>query len=453
MPDGRADDRRCGHFVRRLKAALRRLAKAALPLRAPEFRKLYVGQSVSALGDGIVPVALAFAVLRLGGSPRDLGLVLAAAWLPTVTLLLLGGVLADRFARQRVMIASDLVRLAAQGTTAALLISGHAHIWTIAVLQVMWGTASAFFRPASSALIPQTVGASDLQSANALSNISVSFASLVGPAVSGTLVATVGPGWAFALDAATFGVSVVSLALLRIERVAGRDTSEPPSLFAQFRAGWLEFRQRTWLWTTVLHATLFHLFVLAPILVLGPVVAARSLGGAGAWAAVTSSYGGGAIVGGIVAMHVPPRRPLIVGIALMLLFVGPLTLLGIAAPVFATAPAAAAAGIAFGVYVAIYTTAIQQNVPADMLARVSAYEWFGSLASLPVGLVAVGSLGNAIGSATTLKAAAASWAVVTLSVLMVPSIRRIETGGPSPGDGDPDSEVEDLAGDGAVLHA
>jgi MFS family permease len=141
--------------------------------------------------------------------------VLSAAFVSRVVLLLVGGVVADRLPRQSVMLGADLLRTVSQGLAAALLITGHARVWELVVLIALFGAGDAFFAPASTGLIPETVRADRLQQANALMSLSRSMALVVGPTISGLLVAGVGPGWVFAIDAATFAVSSTSLARLR----------------------------------------------------------------------------------------------------------------------------------------------------------------------------------------------------------------------------------------------
>ena len=160
-------------------------------LREREFRLLFTGQIVSLLGDQMVTIALAFAVLDLTGSVSDLGWVIAAKTAPLVAFLLVGGVFADRLPRRAVMLTADLVRLGSQGAVAVLLLTHSARIWQIAVLQAVAGSASAFFNPASTGLTPLTVSAERLQQANALRGISMASAGIVGPAIGGAIV----PAW------------------------------------------------------------------------------------------------------------------------------------------------------------------------------------------------------------------------------------------------------------------
>ncbi len=388
------------------------------------FRLLFAGQSVSALGDRLVPVALAFAVLDLTGSVSDLGIVLAAQTVSVVGFALIGGVWADRLARQLVMLISDAVRAAAQGASAALLLTGTAHVWQLAVLQAAYGGAEAFFGPASVAVVPQTVDAASLQSANALIGLSGNVAAVAGPALAGVAVATIGPGWGLALDGATFVVSGACLAALRIAPVSAPARR---NVLAELRSGWQAFRSRTWLWVTVLYFTLFLGIVYSPLMVLGPQVAKVALGGPGAWAAIATSLGIGSLAGGMLGMRLRPRYPLRIAFFAFLI-AGPVlyVLLAAHAPLPLIIAAALVDGVSGALFNVLWYTAIQRDVPAGEISRVSSWDYLGSFALIPVGQAAAGPVALAIGLSTTLYGAAAVFVVLLLGVLSVPAVRNFE---------------------------
>jgi MFS family permease len=235
---------------------LARLPESLDVLRRREFRLLFSGQAVSVLGDRMVAVALAFAVLEIGGSTSDVGLVLAAGVFPLVASVLVGGVVADRASRRAVMVVADLVRVASQGTMAALLIAGMPEVWMLALLAGVTGTATGFFSPASTGLLPEVVAAEQLQPANALRSSAVSTGEILGPLAAGVLVAAAGAGWAIAADAATFGVSAACLVMLRVPT---RVTAQTSSFVADLREGWVAFRSRRWVWTVVVYFAIGNL--------------------------------------------------------------------------------------------------------------------------------------------------------------------------------------------------
>ena len=388
-------------------------------LRERNFRLLFAGQAVSLLGDGMVPVALAFAVLEVSDSPSALGIVLAARLIPTVVLLLAGGVIADRMSRRTVMVAADLVRLASHAAMAALLISDAAEIWSLAVLAAVNGAGTAFFAPASTALLPMVVAPAGLQQANALRALAQSAGFIVGPALAGVLVATSGAGVALAIDAATFAVSAAFLVALRLER-----TVPPPAkpFVRELREGWTEFRARDWVWGIVLGASIGNMLA-AGYQVLGPIIAERELGGAGAWATIATAFGIGSLLGGFAILRWRVGRPLLVAVVAVCIW--PISWCLLAVPT-ATAWIAAAAffgGIGIMIFNALWEATLQAEIPTASLSRVSAYDWLGSLALNPLGTALVGVVAAGIGVRDTLLACAVLITIVNLSMFLIPGVR------------------------------
>lgn len=374
------------------------------------------------LGGALAPVALAFAVIHLTGSPADLGLVLGAGFVPQIVFLLAGGVWADRLPRHLVMIVSDAIGGLAQAVVAVLLLTGSAEIWHLVVLAAIRGAASAFFHPASTAVVPQTVRAEHLQQANALLGLSRNGTGIFGAALAGVLVATIGPGWAIAVDAATYFLGASFLAFLSL----------PPSpnvpqrrFVTELADGWREVRERTWLWTVITQFTFINAFSWAAFFVLGPFVAARSLGGSAGWGVILAAQAAGMILGGFGSMRYRPRLPLFAGNLAIFLIALPLVLLAIPAPFVLVALAAFVAGVGVEFFEVLWATTLQQQIPADRLSRVSSYDLLGSFVLVPVGTVMVGPLAQAIGAANVLWAAAIIVVAVTTAVLAVGDVRRL----------------------------
>ncbi|WP_242905008.1 MFS transporter [Actinomadura terrae] len=384
-----------------------------------DLRRFLTGQAASLLGDGMVGVALAFAVLDLTGSAADLGLVLAARSVPLVAVLLAGGVIADRLPRRRVMVAADLGRVAGQAVMAALLIGGHARVWELAVLQALHGTATALFTPASTGLLPSLVPGDLLQHANALRGLAASAGNIAGPALAGVLVAATSPGWAIAADAATFAVSAALLAGLT---APARRRAAPRSVRRDLLDGWTEFRSRTWVWVVVA-ASFTANALFAVFLVLGPAAVRDEAGGATAWAAIVAAFGTGSLLGGLAVLRHRPRRPLRAGMLAVALF--PLPTLGLAAhlPAVAVAAPALLGGAGLTVFNALWQTTLQRHVPDRALSRVSAYDWFGSLAGQPVGQAAAGPLAAGVGLHRALWLAGGVQVAAMLATLAVPAVR------------------------------
>ena len=378
---------------------MNRLRSALAPLRHRNFRLLFFGRVVSFAGSAMAPVALAFAVLGLGGSATDLGLVLSLAILPQVFFLLIGGVIADRLPRHLVMVASNLLAGVAQAVAAVLLISGRAEIWELAVIALVRAVASSFFFPAQQGIVPQTVVADDLQPANALLRLGLNATNIGGAALGGLIVAAAGPGWAIGVDAVSYFAAAAILLPMHV-RAPTREESE--GFVHELRTGWHEFRSRTWIWVVVVGFAFANGAASAGFNILGPVIAKESLGGASVWGLVIAATGVGLVVGGLIALRVRPDHPLLVGVAMITLLVPPLVLLALGVPWQVLAVAALFTGIGIELFSVLWDTALQAHVPNDVLSRVSAWDAIGSLVLIPAAYAVVGPLADAIGIDTTL---------------------------------------------------
>jgi MFS family permease len=398
------------------------LSKWLGALKEKNFCFFFVGQTASQVGTGMAPVAISFAVLE-HGSASDVGYVLAAGTVPLVLFLLIGGVLADRISRRIVMLGSDLMRGLAEGALGVWILSGRPPLWGFMLIAALVGTGQAFFSPAMTGLVPQIISDENLQQANALNGLSESSGSIVGPAIAGIIIATSSPGWAIMVDAASYLISVGTLALVHVEWT----TSETPESFTfLLRQGWSEFWARKWLWVMVVQSSLANMLVFAPYLVLGPLIAKESLGGARSWGLILASQGAGAVLGGIVMLGVKPRYPLRTATLATFVWIIPLITLAYRAPVIYITIGAFIAGFSLAIIGAQWDTTMQREIPPELLSRVSAYDWFGSLLFLPIGMILIGPLAHDIGTTASLVAAAALMAIILGAVLMVPSVTSLE---------------------------
>ncbi len=370
-------------------------------LRHPSFRYLFLGQAASVVGDRVVVVALALFITQRTGSPTDLGLVLAAQTLPLVALLLFGGVWADRLPRHQIMIVTDLSRAALHAVLAGLILAGTVQIWQIVVIEALFGAAQAFFQPAYSGLIPQTVPESQMQDARALTESVANLAFLVGPALATVLVLTAGAGEAFAFDAATF---VLSAALLTRVHPRARGDAEradavrSASMLRELHEGWREVRSRAWVWVTILVFTGAVLTVYAQWYALAPVVARDLYGGSAVFGWLESIAGVGAVCGALAGLSWRPARPLLAGMLLVLAWPVQDGLFALGAPLELVVVCAFGTGFGFSLLMIWWETALARYIPANALSRVSAWDWMGSLALLPVGYLIAGPLAQALGA-------------------------------------------------------
>lgn len=383
------------------------------------------------MGDSIVIVALALFVTDLTGSATDVGIVLAAQMLPFVAFLLIGGVWADRLPRARLMMTTDLVRMALHTLLAILIFTDEVEIWHLVVIEALFGSAEAFFRPAYTGLVPRTVPEHEIQEAQALSNLTVNLAELIGPALATALVLGVGAGWAFLLDAATFGVSAWFLTRVRTADAPG-PPEERRTLLAELAEGFQEVRTRAWLWVTVVVFAVAIPLGYAPLFVLGPTLAEEGYGTAAIFGILTTAFGAGALAGAFLGLRWRPHHPM--RAAFLVIAAWPLMLVAFAAeaPVALVLVLGAATGSGFALFDIWWNTAMAERIPPHALSRASSYEWMGSLILLPVGFLAAGPAAEATSPETVIVVGAILTAAV-LALGLVPRetrmMRRIERDG------------------------
>ena len=391
------------------------------PLGEPQFRLLWIGQTASAAGDALIPVAVAFAVLGIGGTATDLGIVFAAFTVAHVAFVLVGGVWADRLPRQLVMVACDVVRLVTEVILAVLLIGHTAQVWHLAVSAAVIGAASAFFLPATSGLIPQTVSPGRLQQANALMALSRSATGIFGPPIAGLLIVATGTGVVFLVDAGTFVLSAISLLMLRLPPTEARPTEQ--HFLADLAAGWREVASRRWILAAIVAFGLSNMSG-SVFFILGAVVANTSLGGAAAWGLILTGGAIGGVIGSVVALRLRPKRPLLAGFLLTsAIALPPLALIG-PLPLLLIAGASLLSQAGGQLHNTWWYTMLQQHVPERARSRVSSYDWLVSLVFQPMGSLLAGPLA-AISLPATLLGAAGIGLASNLGVLLVRDVRDV----------------------------
>jgi hypothetical protein len=252
-------------------------------------------------------------------------------------------------------------------------------------------------------------------------NLSQSLTWVIGPTLSGLIVATGGPGWVFAIDGVTFAISTISLLALSLPRVV---VAPRASFLADLASGWQEVVSRSWLRAGLVVFALSNM-ANAAFQVLGPVIIDRELGGAAAWGFILTLGALGAVVGGAIGLRWKPARPLLASFAICVL---------ISFNVLALIPPAAVPVLAivnFGAVLAIilgntlWDTTVQQHVPQESLSRVNSYDWMVSLIFQPVAFAIIGPLALAIGEDPTLLLAFVVGAGANIAVLAVPSVRNL----------------------------
>lgn len=399
------------------------------------------------IGDRIAPVAMAFAILGLTHSARDLGIVLAAQTIPMALMLLPAGVIADRLPRRGLLLSSDLIRLVTQAITAGLLFSGHAPIWALALTQAIWGFAEAFFLPAVTGLMPELVAADSLQPANALMSLGRNVSSIIGPVIAAAMIAASSAGAAMVADAASFGLSALLIAGLP---KSGHATPARAlarairgSFISDLKQGTHEVFSRPWLRTMIVAFAAYHVAIMPAIYVLGPLIATSDYGGAPTYAFWISSFGIGAIGGGLLALRLRPRFPMrwVAG-GLMVAATQPL-ILGAGAPSLAMGGCFVITGISVSYFFTVWDAAVQGRIPAESLARVASFDFFGSTALLPIGYALAGPFAATVGTRAALLWIGAFGVLSAASTLLVGEVRQLRA---SEGSAlDPAREADDAA--------
>jgi predicted MFS family arabinose efflux permease len=392
-------------------------------LRHREFRLLWTASSASMLGDRIVFVALALYVTEIG-SPSDVGIVLAANAIPLVLFVLIGGIWADRLERHRVMIVTDVVRAILHGTLALLIFLGPVPIWAIVLIEAGFGTAEAFFNPAATGLLPQTVPEGEVQQASAATSVVSNAAELVGPAIATALVLGVGAGWAFAVDALTFVISALLLSRLR-PRSRG-ERAERKSMIEDLRGGWHELRSRQWAWVVIAATSVALLVSLGPFFTLGPTVAEELYGSTGVYGAIAVAMGAGTLIGSLAGLRWRPQHPIRFAMGWAALWPPAFALFALGPPLWTIIPLFVLVGFGFAMFDISWDTAIQERIPPHAISRVSSFDWMGSLALLPLGFLLAGPAAEAFGATEVLVVGGLLGFGVAVAGLAMPGVWRLK---------------------------
>jgi predicted MFS family arabinose efflux permease len=389
------------------------------------FRRLFLARTISNIGNGVAPIAIAFGVLSLpGATPTSLSIVLAAQALPLVLVLPIGGVIADRLGRARVIAVTDIILSAFVMTTAVLFLTGNATIALLAILGAISGCLNALWWPAMSGMVPDVVADEHLQPANAFVSVASNGGLIAGNAIGGLLVALVGSGWAIAVDSLSFlvaGALVFSM----------RDVSTPhrsgESTLADLAHGWRVFWSYRWVVVVVGAFSFIVMVWRGAEEVMGPVLAREIYGGAAGWALIMTFQSIGLLLGALVASRLRVQRPLVIGLLATLALPLWLITLALGLPLIWVAVGSFAFGVSLELLAVWWFTAMQTNIPREALSRVSAYDAMGSLMFGPIGLALAGPLIAGVGARAAFFIAAAVSAAAVLGALLFRSVRQLSS--------------------------
>ncbi len=396
------------------------------------FRLLLADRLLAPMAATFSLVGVSFAVLAATGSTADLSYVIAAQAAPSLIFLLVGGVIADRVAPQLVIVAANVMVAAGEGTFGILVLTSHPAVWVMITLELVTGTGVALFYPASMALLPRLVTSDEMREASAISRLTMNAAMMAGAALAGECVALFGAGWALAVCGVGMFATVPLLLAIKVAPLDRPETAgghEPaPSMFRELREGWSEFRSHTWLWATVLQFTVVLAAWCGGFQVLGPAVARAHLGGPAAWGLISAAEATGLIVGGLVALRWSPSRPILyvvlIGAAIA---ISPLSL-AMLLPLPVICLTSFLLGVAIETMAVLWTVTMATKIPADKLARVSAYDGLGTTMGMPVGALVAGPLAARIGVSATQYGAAAITLVASALALIPRDVRTMRSG-------------------------
>jgi MFS family permease len=435
------------------------------PLRIRDFRLLWLGESISALGDQFALIALPWLALILTGSSLALGGVLAVMSIPRALLMVVGGVWTDRLSPRRVMLASNAVRLTAVGTLGLVVLSGQAQLWMLYAFALVFGVADAFFYPAQTSMVPELVEPSQIQSANGIVQGTAQLAVLVGPAVAGAIIAalgttggagvgTAGIALALLLDAASFVASIVTLLL-----IVGRHqaASEATPMLTAIREALTFVWSRPTLGVIVVLSLLANLLIVGPIEVGLPVLAYTRLPeGAVAYGVIMSAFGAGSLVGYLAGAALPAPRPSRFGPVVMLVIGASgvaIAGLAFAGSTIVAACLSAVCGLSLGYGNLLGMSWIQARVPRSIMGRVMSLLMLASTGLVPISELVAGAFVQ-VSLSGVLAVAGFGMAAVSAFALVAKRVRDLGLEPPLPSTDAPETAPEGAtAGDVPQLAA
>ncbi|MEV6303123.1 MFS transporter [Actinoplanes sp. NPDC051861] len=407
-----------------------------------DFIRYFIARAVSVFGDTMLTVAAALAIGQIYGA-TGVGVVLAAWMLPFLGFILFGGVFSDRIGARPLMLGADLVRLIAQAVVAIAFFTGTPSMVLLVACSAVSGAAAAMFQPGVNGIVPLV--SDDPHRANAVIRMANAMAELLGPVTAGLVFAFFGAGPVYALDAATFAISALCLAGLRLNKAAGQkaagqkaagqkaatgqNTATGRTTLSDLREGWHEFRARQWIWSVILVWVAYGIFLFGPLIPLGAVLVGNEMG-ASAYGWMQSAVGAGTVCGGVLALRLKPQRPLAAGAVAMFGFV----LLPLAIATHAELPLLMAAawvnGLVWAFWSIMWQTSVQTRVPPEMLNRMTSYEVLGSTGSLPIGQALAGPVAGVAGAERVLGTSVVVGLLGCTALLLIPAVRNLRRAEP-----------------------
>jgi MFS family permease len=388
------------------------------------FTSLAISRFISNVGNGVSPIALAYGVLSLPGSTgKDLSIVMAARFVPLLAFMLFGGVLADRFRRNRLVGGSDMLGSFLAATSAISLIVGFSSVWLLALMGALFGILNAIWWPAMSGVLPEILPKEKLTEGNAVIGLMTNFGYIIGTLSGGILVATFGAGWGLLVDAMSFfiaGVIVWNLPLI------GKIKEKSPGILHDLIVGWKEFISRSWVITMVFAFAIINMAFESMLSVLGPLNFSDLKTGPKEWSYNLAGLSIGMLLGGIWILKVKIRKPLLLSMILISLSVLWDFSLALEMPLFFSVLTAILSGVSVEVFMVTWATSLQSHIPEESYSRVNSYDALGSYGIAPLGIVIAGPLAMHFGVHTLLWITGIITLIAALSSLLVRSVRELE---------------------------
>ncbi len=378
---------------------------------------------ISNIGNGISPIALAFGVLSIpGADASDLSLVMSARYFPMIAFMLFGGVIADRFPRNRIVGGSDIIGSALVAISAISLISGFQHVWLLIAMGGAFGVLNALWFPAMSGVLPTILPKEIRQKGNAfvglMSNIGYIFGSLLG----GVLVSTLNPGWGLLVDAATFAVAGIIVWNLQLPE---KEKYENKGVIGDLIIGWKEFISRSWVVAMVVTFAAINMAFESMVQVLGPLNFSGDSSGPRYWSYNLAGMTIGMVIGGYLVLKVKFERPLFTSMILICISVIWDFSLALDLSMWLTVVAAIISGATIEIFLVSWYTSLQHHVPEESYSRVASYDAVGSFAIAPLGIVVAGPLAHHFGVNTMLGVTGTLTLIGGVISLMVSSVRNL----------------------------
>jgi MFS family permease len=389
----------------------------------PGFTGLAISRFISNVGNGVSPIALAYGVLSLPNSTgKDLSIVMAARFVPLLGFMLFGGVIADRFQRNRLVGGSDMIGSFLAALSAISLIVGFSSTWLLALMGALFGILNAIWWPAMSGVLPEILPKEKLQEGNAVIGLTSNFGYIFGTLGGGILVSTVGAGWGLLVDAISF---FIAGAIVWNLPIIGKVKDKSPGIIHDLAAGWKEFISRSWVIAMVLSFALINMAFESMLSVLGPLNFNDPVNGPRQWSYNLAGLSVGMLIGGIWVLKVKIGRPLFLAMILIALSAVWDFTLAFDSHIIFSVLASVISGISLEVFMVTWNTSLQSHVPEESYSRVSSYDTLGSYGIAPLGIVFAGPLAMHFGVNTVLFVTGSVTLVASIASLMVPSVRNL----------------------------